>query len=324
MGFVKIPYASDRTSYGFVPVPLAVVGGGDGPTVLLLAGVAGDEIAAQIAVAHIIQSLDPKLMNGRVIAMTMANLPAAQAGTRNSPLDGKSLNKSFPGDLLGPPTSVIADYIERQLMPAADLVIELHSEGRTMRYLSSATIIDDTDQNVHLRRLALSHALGIENILRFRSFDYRSTSGASRRAGATRIGVEVSGEDSVERIVAGVNRVFAWAGIAGAATTPTRIRVLLLHRSQDYVFALSDGVFHPSAKLGDSVSVGDLAGHVLDLTRPLAEPVRVVFSVDGIVVGIRGTSQVQRGDCVTLLAIEGEEAAQAELSEAATLHWFEQ
>jgi hypothetical protein len=51
MGFVKIPHSSDRSAYGIVPVPLAIVGGSAGPTILLLAGVFGDEIDAQIAVA---------------------------------------------------------------------------------------------------------------------------------------------------------------------------------------------------------------------------------------------------------------------------------
>ena len=79
-GFVRIPWSSDRSAYGFVPVPLVVAGGGDGPPLLLLAGVFGDEPDAQLGVARIVQSLDPAVMNGRVIAMPMANLPAAAAG----------------------------------------------------------------------------------------------------------------------------------------------------------------------------------------------------------------------------------------------------
>ena len=72
-------------------------------------------------------------MTGRVIALPMANAPAARQGTRHSPIDGRSLNKSFPGSALGSPTRIIADYIERHLMPISDLVIDLHSDSRSIR-----------------------------------------------------------------------------------------------------------------------------------------------------------------------------------------------
>lgn len=323
-GYVKIPWASDHSSYGgFLPVPLAVVGGGSGPTVLLLGGIVGGEYDAQVAAARLVQSLDPEKMNGRVIAMTMANYPAALAGTRNSPLDGKYLNKTFPGDVFGTTTSIIAEYIERHLMSVSDFVIDLHSEARTMRYLSSATIIDDADPNVQMRRLALAKAFGAERILRFRSFDSRSTSGAARRTGATRIGVEISGPDTVDQIISGIRRVLAWSGISGAPEPMCKSSVLLAHRQQDFLYTLTDGVFQSAVSLGSAVAAGDLAGHVLDLTRPLSEPSQVVFSSDGIVVGTRSIGQVQRGDCVMLVATDGGDACQAELDEASELRWFD-
>jgi predicted deacylase len=323
MGFVKIPYASNRSSYGILPVPLSIVGGAPGPTVLLLAGVAGDEIDAQIAVGEILRSLEPEGMKGRVIAMPMANFPAAQAGTRISPLDGLSLNKSFPGDVFGPPTSVIADYIERQLMPVSEIVIDLHSVGRTMNYLSCVTMIDDADPDVQMRRLAVAKAFGGEHILRFRSFDYRSTSGAARRNGATRIGTENSGGHTVTTFVSGVLRVLAWAGIIEAGPEPDSPTLLLTHREEDFVYALSDGVFRPTARPGDRVVQGGLAGEIHDVTRPLADPVPVNFSADGIVVCTRSSGQVVRGDCLMHLATEGSKEAVAELAAASDIHWLE-
>ena len=59
-GFVKIPHSSNASAYGFLPVPIAVVGGSLGPTVLLLAGVFGDEPDAQIALLRFVQGLNPE------------------------------------------------------------------------------------------------------------------------------------------------------------------------------------------------------------------------------------------------------------------------
>src|SRR5271165_3838760 len=144
-GYAKIPFSSDTSAYGFVPVPLAVIGGGDGPTVLILAGSNGDEVDSQFALARLAQRLDPAILNGRVIIAPMANEPAARAGTRNSSIDGHNLNRSYPGDVRGTPTRVIADYIERHLMSVSDIVLDLHSDGRSIRYLPCATLIHHPD-----------------------------------------------------------------------------------------------------------------------------------------------------------------------------------
>src|SRR5687767_7133808 len=109
-GFIRIPHSTDRSAYGFMPLPIGVVGGAAGPTVLLIAALYGDEHDAQLALTRVVRQLDPHHMTGRVIALPMANVAAARAGTRNSPVDGLNLNRSFPGDLLGTPTSVIANY----------------------------------------------------------------------------------------------------------------------------------------------------------------------------------------------------------------------
>ncbi|SEL89019.1 hypothetical protein SAMN04515666_1069 [Bosea lupini] len=322
-GFVKIPHSSDRSAYGFVPVPLAIVGGGAGPTMLLLGGVFGDEVDTQIAVARLLRLLDPKTMNGRVIAMTMANLPAAMSGTRNSPIDGRNLNKSFPGDVFGSPTSMIAEYIERHLMSLSDLVIDLHSDGRSLGYLPCVTLVDHPDPDVQSRRLAMARAFGGENLLRFRSFEDRSTSGAARRAGATRIGTEIGGAQPVTTIMDGIMRVLAWAGIITQLMPASGdARLLVTQREDDFVYALADGVFEPAVQLGDEVAAGDLAGHIHDLTRPFAVPIAVTFALPGVVICTRGRGHASRGDCLVHLAADADAEARAELDAAADLRWL--
>lgn len=322
-GFVRIPWSSDRSAYGFVPVPLVVAGGGDGPTLLLLAGVFGDEPDAQLAVARIVQSLDPAAMNGRVIAMPMANLPAAAAGTRTSPLDGRNLNRSFPGNVMGTPTSMIADYIERHLMATADIVLDLHSDGRSLRYLPSATLVEHPDQDVQARRMAVAMAFGAANVLQFRSFEDRSTSGAARRAGAVRVGTEIGGPDPVRAMVDGVGRVLAWAGIAGTAPSAAPSpRIFLAQREEDFIHALSDGTFEPARQLGDEVAAGDIAGYLHDLTRPLAPPQPVHFPVGGTVLCTRGSGPACRGDCLMHLGQPADAATRARFVAAAALRWL--
>ena len=113
-------------------------------------------------------------MTGRVIIVPMANAPAAQAGRRNSPIDGLNLNRIYPGDIRGMPTAMIASYLERHLMSEADIVLDLHSGGRSLRYLPCATFIDHSDATERARRLSLALAFGGPAILMSHAYEERA------------------------------------------------------------------------------------------------------------------------------------------------------
>ena len=88
----------------------------------------------QIALAKLIRTLEPEQITGRVIILPAANLPAAMAGTRVSPIDGGNLNREFPGNPEGTVTSRIAHYIESVLLPMCDGFHDLHSGGASLQY----------------------------------------------------------------------------------------------------------------------------------------------------------------------------------------------
>src|ERR1043166_8938898 len=132
-GFLRLPHSVHRSAYGWIPIPIARISNrgvnGSGPTILLMAGNHGDEYEGQVALGRLIRELDPAEVRGRVIILPSANFPAAMAGTRTSPLDQGNLNRSFPGDPAGGPTAQIAYYIEHELLPRCDFVLDIHSGG---------------------------------------------------------------------------------------------------------------------------------------------------------------------------------------------------
>jgi N-alpha-acetyl-L-2,4-diaminobutyrate deacetylase len=77
--------------------------------------------------------------------------PAFRAGTRTSPIDSGNLNRSFPGRPDGTPTQKIADYFTRHLLPLADVVLDFHSGGRTLKFLpyAAAHALSDKTQEAH-------------------------------------------------------------------------------------------------------------------------------------------------------------------------------
>ncbi|MBI3495672.1 MAG: succinylglutamate desuccinylase/aspartoacylase family protein [Proteobacteria bacterium] len=324
-GYAKIPFSSDLSAYGFIPLPITVVAEGDGPTVLLLAGSYGDEFDSQIALGRVARNLDPRNLNGRVIIVPMANEPAARASTRNSPIDGLNLNRSYPGDVRGTPTRVIADYLERQLMPISDIVLDLHSDARSIRYLPCATMIYHADPDVRLERLALAMSFDAPSVLVFHSFEERNSSGAAKRAGAVRIATEIGGPKPVEMTFAGIMNVLRWAGVVednGRSAGPKRPVVRVVRQDSDFVYALLDGLFEPTIELGDEVSSGTTAGFIHDPSRPLAEPYEVkITAPSGTVVCTRGSGPARRGDCLIHMATAPDAELASEIAAASTFRW---
>ena len=143
--WLRIPYSVNRSAYGALPAPLACIKNGEGPTVLLMAGVHGDEFEGQVGLSQLIRELEPQAISGRVIILPMSNFPAAKAGARVSPLDECNLNRVFPGGPTDSVTRQIAHLVETGLMPMADYVFDLHSGGTSLHYIPTTllTWVDD-------------------------------------------------------------------------------------------------------------------------------------------------------------------------------------
>ena len=65
-----------------------------------------------------------------MIIVPVLSPAASKANTRNWP-SGANFNRSFPGRPDGPANEQLADYLTRVLFPLADVVIDMHSGGRT-------------------------------------------------------------------------------------------------------------------------------------------------------------------------------------------------
>src|SRR3546814_11723079 len=68
----------------------------------------------------------------------MMNFPAVRSGRRTSPIDSGNLNSLFPGKTDGTITQKIADYVTTALLPLADVVVDLHSGGKTLEFVPYA------------------------------------------------------------------------------------------------------------------------------------------------------------------------------------------
>src|SRR5258707_7271707 len=139
-GHLKLPYSRDDSAWGALMIPLTVIKRGDGPTALLTGANHGDEYEGPIALFDLARNLREEEVSGRVIILPAMNYPAFRAGTRTSPFDKGNMNRSFPGRADGTVTEKLADYIQRHLLPMADLVLDIHSGGKTLEFVPFAAV----------------------------------------------------------------------------------------------------------------------------------------------------------------------------------------
>ena len=309
-GFLRLPYSSHASAYGWLPIPIIVINNGPGPRILLMAGNHGDEYEGQVTLVKLCRELDASQVRGRLILLPAANFPAAQAGLRTSPIDQGNLNRSFPGDPDGDPTRMIAHYIESELLPRVDYVIDLHSGGSSLMYIPTvfSSCHDDPAQMAEILELMRLFNAPISCIGDFPGED-RTLAAAARRTNTMALLTELGGSGTVTpaalRIAErGVRRVLHYLGSApGFSPAPLDAsRPMEVGGDEYYTYSPEAGLWEPLVELGDEVHAGQPAAAVHFPDTPWREPATVAFRRSGLVVCKRVPGRVQRGDCLFHLA----------------------
>jgi N-alpha-acetyl-L-2,4-diaminobutyrate deacetylase len=309
-GHLGVPHSSDESAWGAVRVPVACVKNGEGPTVLFTAGNHGDEYEGQLAVHKLVRELaaDPGRLQGRVIAMPALNAPAVTAGKRTSPIDGGNMNRSFPGDRFGTVTKMIADFVYRHLLPAADAVVDIHSGGRTLSFLPFAAIHNLPDPDHHAASLAAMKAFGAPYGVIMTELDSAGMfDTAVEEMGKIFVTTELAGGGTVsaETIAIadrGVRNMLKHFGmLEGALDRPHGTRFLDMPEGGVHV-ADDPGLFEIAADLGQEVTAGEVLARIYPLHRTDLPAQEIRAKIDGVVLQRHFPGLIKVGDCLTILA----------------------
>ena len=124
-GFLEVAAGVDSATR----IPITIVRGRQpGPTLALVAGTHGSEVAPVIALQRLRAQLDPAELKGTVLLVHVANMPSYLGRTiYYSPLDRKNLNRVYPGKADGTVSQRIAAVITREIIERADYLVDIHS-----------------------------------------------------------------------------------------------------------------------------------------------------------------------------------------------------
>jgi hypothetical protein len=324
---LRLDHSDDTHAYGIIPIPIAVLAGGEGPTVLLTAGNHGDEYEGQIILRKLIHELAVERLQGRLIVLAAMNYPAVLAGTRTSPLDRANFNRSFQGRSGGPPTSVIAQFVDSVLLPLCDAGLDLHSGGTTAEFLPCGFLCRPPDRALMQRLVAVAEAFaapytyvvngaGSPTSLDHAAHDRNVALISAELGGGATVGRQALrvGYDGVLNVLHHLGIVEPSGGIvepsegivepAGSPAPPAATRFLVPVDHNDSVMSPISGLFEPLCSLGDTVVAGQPAGLVHPLDDPAVAPVELCFRHSGVVFSRRVPARVKRGDFVLQIAHE--------------------
>jgi len=312
--YMRVPFSSDKSAYGWIPVPMICIRNGDGPTALLTAGNHGDEYEGQIALLELARTINTEEIRGRIIILPALNYPAVVSGRRVSPLDEGNLNRLFPGDADGGPTAMIAHYVETELFPLSDIVIDLHSGGKSLDHYPVALARPGLNPETTAKIRTLLEAFGAPYSVV--TTGEGGGAGSTLYAAAEQHGIPAlttelgSGGTLSARGLSiaanGVRRVLRAYGIAPSVVTEDSAKTKFmrsLSRSGS-VYAPRGGLFEPWVECGANVVKGQEAGLLHSFEDPLAQPLKLVFEVDGVVICRRFPTLTERGDCLYSLMVE--------------------
>ena len=312
VGRLELPRSNNTSgwSHQFVPI-VSIRGSSAGPTAVVIGGVHGDEPEGQIAALRLARETQPDDVTGRLIVVPCASPDASRAYTRLWP-NGVNFNRSFPGDPDGPADQQLAHFFSTVLFPPADVVVDMHSGGRSglCPPWSEMHWVDDPVQ----RRAMVDAMLAWGTDHHFVYIDIAGTGllvGEAERQGKVVVSTELGGGGHVtaatHRIAqSGLANVLRHVGVLPGEVTRRDVPGIIGRATdvENYLLAPESGLWETFVDLGERVVAGQPVGQIHFLERPDREPAVVYARNDGIVFVVRAIATTDQGDNVAVIARE--------------------
>ncbi|WP_246601980.1 succinylglutamate desuccinylase/aspartoacylase family protein [Hymenobacter profundi] len=263
-----------------------------GPTVLLMAGMHGDEVNGVETVRRLIQQDLLWPLRGTIIAIPLLNIYGFLNFSREVP-DGKDVNRSFPGNPRGSLASRVAHRFMREIMPLVDYGIDFHTGGASRSNHPQVRCLLDHEPSATLARTFAApftlHAKLRRGSLREAAFGLGKSIIVYETGESLRFD-----EAGIELAVAGTYRVLHHLGMVAEATPATQPSIVCWRGR--WLRARFAGLFRSQVRKGDYIEQGQVYGIITDPYGEMA--VRLESPVSGYVVGLNHMPVVNQGDAL--------------------------
>ena len=303
---IEVPHAVDAGTQ--IPVT-TITGTHPGPVLALIAGNHGYEYPPILALQELREHIDMGELAGTLILVHVANMPSFLGRTVYfSPVDGKNLNRVYPGQADGTVSQRIAYTITREVIEKADFVLDLHcgDGNESLRPYVYQAVTGEAKMDAEVKRLAL--AFGIDHILidRGRPTDpaqslYCSTTAITRGKPAIVVESGALGQcdvESVAQIVSGIRGVMRELGMTPQGPAPVAAPVYL--EPSAVVASPATGILYPMVERDQVVAKGTVLVRITDFFG--VDIALVESPIAGKVLYVVGTPPIAKGQPVACVA----------------------
>lgn len=301
-----------------VSVPVTVFHGvKPGPVLGITAGVHGYEYSPILAGQQLINRINPAVLSGTVILVQVANTGSFLGRSPfTNLLDGKNLNRSFPGSPEGTITERVANFISQEVIAKSTHFIDAHSGDAPEDLVAYMGYYqNDNKPEASQKGKSMAMATGFDYIVEFKTTgkDYLKEGNPSLycsaeafKRGLPAIDFECGRlgliePELVEKITTGIERIMIHLKMTEGELKKQRGQTFFPVRS--YVSSEHDGIFYPTKQAGDYVAKGAHLGYITDF---FGKHLQEVYAPEtGVILLILGTPPVNTGESVVGIGMVG-------------------
>ncbi len=259
---------------------------------------------------RLISLLNPAQMSGTAILVPLVNVASFEQKIAHvNPVDGKSMNRFYPGRLDGTQTERASYLMTKEVVEQCDHLIDLHGGDldESLRPYSYWTVTGKQDQDAISREMLL--AFGLDHIII--SADRPKDPAASRyleNTASTRGKPSITAEaghagttdsDDIGLLVNGCVNVMRYLHILPGV--PVTVEKPVWIEKVATIASETTGIFYPMVKRGMYVEQGSKVGYITDyLGRTIAE---ARAPEAGVILFIRAVPSMTKGETIANVGV---------------------
>jgi predicted deacylase len=270
----------------------------DGPVLLLLGGVHGDEINGVEIVRRIIRRKINRPVSGTIICIPVFNIFGFLNLSRKFP-DGRDLNRVFPGSAKGSLASQFAYQFKKDIAPFVDYVIDFHSGGgNRVNVAQTRYMLEDVET------LEMAKAFGAPFIVQSKTIP-NSLRETFKQLGKTALLFEggksmLYDEEAIQYGVQGAKNVLRFLKMKRYKAVVQNEPIIV--QKSKWLRASHSGMFHVHIKNGGWVTKKTVMGVITDPFGAFERKVYAPF--DCYVFCVNISPIVNRGDAIFHVSLE--------------------
>jgi predicted deacylase len=290
-------------------IPFTIINGASpGPVLALIAGTHGMEYVPIVALQRMRDRIDARTLRGTIVMVHVANMPSFLGRTiYYSPVDGKNLNRVYPGKADGTISERIADIITREVIARATHVVDLHCGDGNESLRPYSYWITTGDPRVARAGREMALAFGLEHIVvdRERPTDpaaslYTSNTAITRGKPALTTetgGVAIVDEPSIDLVQRGVAGLLKQLRMRTDGPLP--VATPILFEKNEVLRAGVTGILYAEVEKGREVRKGARLGRITDFHGKTIEEIKAPF--DGHILYVVSTPPITKGEPVAMI-----------------------